>query len=89
MIFLTQDWPWSDRIWIDTLDEEERNFAKLDSFNLDELLYIYLLVQTQLSLLVDLSERAIDRSLSLVDLTLWEVQLVCNSIPRVVIDHEK
>ena len=60
MILLAKNRSRSHRLRIDTLNEEKRHLAKLDRLHLDELLNVDLLVQSQLSLLVDLSQGAVD-----------------------------
>lgn len=88
MIFLAEDRPGAHGLRVDTLDEEERDFAELDRFHFDELLDIDLLVQTQLSFFVDFSQRAIHRRLSLVDFSFGKVKFV-DFAPCVVVHHEE
>ena len=88
ILFILEDLS-SHRICVYSFDKEQCDHPVLDSLNLHELLHIYFVFQSQLSLLIDFSESTSNRILSLIYLTLRKVKFTHNPIPWIVVYHKQ
>ena len=78
-----------DRILKDTLHKEESHQPVFDCLHFDEGVDVELVVQPELSLLINFSQGAVFGCLPLVHLALREVKFADDSVPWVVVHHEE
>jgi len=77
----------SDIVHFNTLDKVERHHAINDGLNFNELLLVDLVPsQLQMGFLLDFTYGAFYRRLFLVDLTFWEIKLLHDLVPWIMVD---